>query len=217
MWSNPDELITHIENCYQKVEEGITKLSQQAFDMEGMTGRKTRMFYNLLCDVSEPINYLEIGVWKGSSTAASVYGNSNVSSYLCDNWSEFMGSYNDFCEAVAFAINWEKTTIFQDDFLLVDFSSLPPIQVYLYDGSHGLKDHKHAITLLKKTFAKYCILLVNGWNYKEVRDGTALAFTKSPELQILYQKEIPSPIFTEKPGDKDGYWNGMGIFLLEKV
>ena len=217
MWSNSDALISHIESCYQKVEDGVTKLPQKAFDMEGMTGRKTRMFYNLLCEVSEPINYLEIGVWKGSSTAASLYGNSNVSSFLCDNWSEFMGSYKDFCDAAGFAINWEKTEIFEGDFKLLDFSSIPPIHVYLYDGPHDLKDHKHAITLLKNTLSKYSILLVDDWNWQYVRDGTALGFEKSPELKILYKKEIFSPTLTEKPGDDEGYWNGMGIFVLEKV
>lgn len=217
MWSDPEALISHIESCYQKVEQGITKLPQQAFDMEGMTGRKTRMFYNLVSEVQEPINYLEIGVWKGSSTAASLYGNSNVTAFLCDNWSEFMGSYKDFCDAAGFAINWEKTEILEGDFKLLDFSSLPPIHVYLYDGPHGLKDHKHAITLLKSSFATFSILLVDDWNWEDVRNGTNLAFEKSPELKIHYKKEIFSPLFTEKPGDDEGYWNGMGIFVIEKV
>lgn len=217
MFSNPDSLIAHIENCYQKVEDGVTKLPQQAFDMEGMTGRKTRMFYNLLCEGAEPINYLEIGVWKGSSTAASLYGNPNVTSFLCDDWSEFMGSFKEFCDAAGFAINWEKTEILEGDFKLLDFSTLPPIHIYLYDGPHGLKDHKHAITLLKNTFAKYCILLVDDWNWIDVRNGTALGFEKSPELKVLYKKEIFSTTYTEKPGDDQGYWNGMGIFLIEKV
>lgn len=217
MWANPDTLIAHIESCYQKVEEGITKLPQQAFDMEGMTGRKTRMFYNLICETSEPINYLEIGVWKGSSTAASLYGNSNVSSFLCDNWSEFMGSYDDFCNSAGFAINWEKTKILEGDFKVLDFSSVPPIHIYLYDGPNGFKDYKHAITLLKNSLAKYSIFMVNSWNYNDTRDGTSLGFEKSPDVKILYQKEVFSPIFTEKPGDDEGYWTGMSIFVLEKV
>ena len=58
---------------------------------------------------------------------------------------------------------------------------------------------------------------MDDWNWQYVRDGTTLGFEKSPELKILYKKEIFSPTFTEKPGDDEGYWNGMGIFVLEKV
>lgn len=217
MWSNPETLITHIEDSLHKVESGITKLPQQVFDMVGMTGRKTRMFLNHLCDVSEPINYMEIGVWKGSSAAASVYGNTNVTSFLCDNWSEFMGSFSDFQNLAGFAINWEKTTILEGNFQEMNFSTLPPIHVYFYDGPHEYKDLKHAITLLKGSLATYSILIIDDWNYEYVRNGTAFGFEKLPELRIHLKKEIFSPVFTEKPGDNEGYWNGMCIFVLEKV
>lgn len=217
MWNNSDLIIQHIEKALEKTESGQTKLIQRVFDIEGMTGRKTRIFYNNLCEINEPTNYLEIGAWKGSSTASSLYENSNLTSYICDNWSEFMGSYKDFCESAGFAIDWSKTEIIEGDFKLLDFTSLSPIHIYLYDGPHGVKDHKHAITLLKNNLAPLSILLVDDWNWDCVREGTQLGFDKSPELQILYKKEIFAPIFTEKPGDNEGYWNGMGIFVLQKT
>ncbi len=217
MWNNSNLIIQHIENALQKTESGTTKLIQRVFDIEGMTGRKTRIFYNNLCEINEPTNYLEIGAWKGSSTASSLYENPNLQSYICDNWSEFMGSYDDFCATAGFAIDWTKTTILQGDFRMLDFSSLHPIHIYIYDGPHGYKDFKQSITLIKNSLATFSIFIVSNWNWDVVREGTQFGFDKSPELKILYKKEIDSPIFTQKPGDEEGYWNGLAIFVLEKT
>ena len=81
------ELKQHIENAFDKAEKGESKITDYILYMEGMTGKKTRHFYNNLLNRDDS-RYLEIGTWKGSSVCSAMCG--NKAKVLCiDNWSEF--------------------------------------------------------------------------------------------------------------------------------
>ncbi len=203
----------HVEKAFRAVEENRTKLPQRAFEMDGLSGRKTRIFYNALCDTGEETNYLEVGAFKGSSTASSCYGNTYLNAYVVENWSEFSGSYEVFCETSGWAYDWTRMHMFQHNFRAVDPEYLPEIHIYLYDGAHEKQDHKDAITHFASSLAKYSIVLIDDWNWGCVREGTEEGFLESG-LKILYKKEV----FTnyEEERDRD-FWNGIGVFVVERV
>ena len=93
-------MINKLELFFENAENGISKIDENLKLMEGMSGIKTRHFYNNLLTI-EGSRYLEIGTWKGSSVCSAMCGNSG-SVFCIDNWSEFGGPKSEFLE------NFEK-------------------------------------------------------------------------------------------------------------
>ena len=71
--TNKTSVINHIENSINY----ISKLNDDILNIHGMSGVKTRHFYNNLCSIDN-IKLLEIGVWTGSTTCSLMYKN-NIS------------------------------------------------------------------------------------------------------------------------------------------
>ena len=93
---------TLIETSFQNAKNNISKITNDIVVMEGMSGTKTRHFYNNLLN-TEDARYLEIGTWKGSSVCSAMC--KNKATVVCiDNWSEFGGPKNEFL------LNFEKFT-----------------------------------------------------------------------------------------------------------
>ena len=88
-------LITHIINSLENANKNKSKIDEDILDMNGMSGKKTRHFYNNLCSM-EDARYLEIGVWKGSTLCSAMCNNENLICLGIDNWSEFGGPKNVF-------------------------------------------------------------------------------------------------------------------------
>ena len=81
------------------IEDG--KLGQDILNMEGMSGKKYRIFINnLIENIADP-RYLEIGVWLGSTLCSAIYDN-NVKALAIDNWSEFDGAETFFANISRF-------------------------------------------------------------------------------------------------------------------
>jgi hypothetical protein len=91
---------TLIEKAFENAENNISKITTDIINMEGMSGIKTRHFYNNLLNTKDA-RYLEIGTWKGSSVCSAMCG--NKAKVVCiDNWSEFGGPKSEFL------LNFEK-------------------------------------------------------------------------------------------------------------
>lgn len=63
-----------ISIAFENAENKISKITEEIIKMEGMSGTKTRHFYNNLLN-TEDARYLEIGSWKGSSVCSAMCGN----------------------------------------------------------------------------------------------------------------------------------------------
>jgi hypothetical protein len=197
-----------IENAFQKAENNISKITKDIISMNGMSGTKTRHFYNNLLNNSD-MRYLEIGTWKGSSVCSAMCN--NKASVVCiDNWSEFGGPKNEFL------VNFEKfkgenNAIFiENDCFKVDITTLPKFNIYMYDGNHTNKSHYRALSHYYNCLDDIFIYIVDDWNWKDVRDGTNEAI-KELDLKVLYEKAI----FTEGDGTST-WWNGIYVVILNK-
>jgi hypothetical protein len=212
MWSTTESVIAHIERALASVDELKSKLPASVFKIEGMTGIKTRAFYNALCDVPEETNYFEIGAWGGSSTASALYGNTKITPYIVDNWSEFAGSYEVFHKNMSEHFDFSRVNLFQVDYKTMDLSTIPPIQIYLYDGPHERSDHVLAFLKYCRILAPISIVLVDDWNWECVQEGTREALAEIP-FDVVYEKCIYTDYEKERATD---YWNGIGIFVLRR-
>ena len=207
---------TLIENSFQNAENNISKITNDIIYMDGMSGTKTRHFYNNLLN-SHDARYLEIGTWKGSSVCSAMCN--NKAKVICiDNWSEFGGPKSEFL------VNFEKfkgkndATFIENDCYKVDVSVLPKFNIYMYDGNHSNDSHYMALLHYYDCLDDVFIFIVDDWNWDDVRDGTYKSIQQL-QLKILYEKEIRltwDNTHTVEQLAKDTWWNGLYVAILQK-
>jgi hypothetical protein len=209
-------LIEHIENAFNNAEKGISKVDNYILNMEGMSGKKTRHFYNNLINMNDA-RYLEIGTWKGSSVCSAMCGNS--SKVLCiDNWSEFGGPKNEFIENFNKYKGKNDATFIEKDCYTLDVSTLSKFNIYMFDGNHTSESHCKALTHYYQCLDDIFVFIVDDWNWKDVRDGTNRAIEQL-KLKKLYEKEIRlTTDNTHTPVEigKETWWNGIYVAVLQK-
>jgi hypothetical protein len=207
---------THIETSFENAENYTSKITIDIINMEGMSGTKTRHFYNNLLSIPDA-RYLEIGTWKGSSVCSAMCGNKAKVTCI-DNWSEFGGPKNEFL------INFKKfkgeneAFFIENDCYSVDVSKLPKINMYMYDGNHTNENHYKALLHYYNCLDDIFIFIVDDWNWKEVRDGTMTSIQKL-NLKVLYEKEVRltwDNSVTPEPELSKNWWNGIYIAILQK-
>jgi len=125
----------------------IDNISSEIFKIEGMSGRKNRIFLNSLMR-NEKIKYLEIGSWKGSTLCSALYN--NYPKYACaiDNFSQW---WSEDSPSLYFHENTKKFIKCDFDFFDVNCFLFnknlirEKINVYFYDGDHKEEDHYKAL------------------------------------------------------------------------
>lgn len=231
MWNNANQAINQINLSFEQTEQDKSKLSNEIYDLEGMTGRKTRQFYNNLLNTHLPLNYLEIGVWRGSSFISSMYKNNNVSGIAIDNFDvnysgPNQGSQNKelFIENVnKFLINGETHELRLHEFYQIDVNKLPKTDVYLYDGDHIEHFQYNAFKKMYTCFSDICVVIIDDYNAKDVQKGTQRAkkeFGVDIPFKLVYEKEITyTNDGSHTPIDiaKKEFWNGIYVCVLEKI
>lgn len=205
-----------IETSFQNAENNISKITNDIMDIDGMSGMKTRHFYNNLLN-TEDARYLEIGTWKGSSVCSAMYN--NKAKVVCiDNWSEFGGPKSEFL------VNFEKfkgendATFIENDCYKVDVSTLPKFNIYMYDGNHTVDSHYNALLHYYNCLDDIFIFIVDDWNSDDVRTGTINSIQKL-NLKVLYEKEIRltwDNSHTPLVEAKYTWWNGIYVAILQK-
>lgn len=206
----------HVEKSLQLAENYQSKITNDIINLHGMSGYKTRHFYNNIVNM-EDARYLEIGCWKGSSICAAMCN--NKAKVVCiDNWSQFGYPKGEFL------INFEKfkgnndALFIEADCFKLDISTLPKFNIYMYDGDHRFEDQSMALTYYYDCLDDIFIYIVDDWNIDCIRDGTYDGINKS-NLKILYQKEIRltwDNTYTPESEATINWWNGMSVFILQK-
>jgi hypothetical protein len=157
-------------------------------DIEGMSGLRYRRLVNeIVASLPHP-SYLEIGSWVGSTACAAMYGN-RAEVTCIDDWSEF-GGRGEFLRNIDSAKN--PNISFQHieaDFRQVDYGRLGSFNIYFYDGPHAEADQYDAVRLTQAALAATHILIVDDWNWLDVRVGT-LRGLADERLQVPFSIEI---------------------------
>ena len=204
---------TLIDTAFENAEKNISKITNDIISMEGMTGTKTRHFYNNLLN-TEDARYLEIGTWKGSSVCSAMCGNKAKVTCI-DNWSEFGGPKSEFL------VNFEKfkgendANFIEYDCYKLDVSLLPKFNIYMYDGNHTFESHYNALLHYYNCLDDIFIFIVDDWNWSIVRDGTIKSIEKL-NLKVLYEKEIRLTFDNSTTIAKESWHNGIYVAILQK-
>lgn len=204
-----EDLTLHIENAFAKAEREESNLANGVLNMEGLSGIKTKHFYNNLVN-REGVRYLEIGTWKGSSVCSAMCG--NKAKVLCiDNWSEFGGPKDEFLKNFNEYKGENDASFLESDSFNVDVSQLPKFNIYMYDGNHTRESHYRALMHYHECLDDIFVFVVDDWNVQHIRDGTYDAI-RHLKLTILYEKEI----FTPENMTWQTWWNGIYVAILQK-
>jgi hypothetical protein len=204
-------LIKHIEASLRKTEENDSKLIgvNQILKMEGMSGKKTRHFYNNICSMDD-VRYLEIGTWKGSSLCSAMYKN-KMTCVAVDNWSEFWGPKAEFMSNFNKFKGENNATFIEKNCWDIDARTIGKFNIYMYDGAHTEVTHFRALSHYLPCLDDEFIYIVDDWNWEYVRNGT-LDSIKKNNLRILYHKWILTP----SCHPSNDWHNGISIFVLRK-
>lgn len=211
--------ISLIEDC---LENNTSKLPNWILEMDGMSGRKYRHFINNLINSLEDPRYLEIGCWKGSTSCSAIFGN-KVNSYCIDNWSEFGGPKNIFCDNVQKCADEcdDIEIIFEEaDFKKISYTEIGKYNVYLFDGPHEEKDQYDGLMFVQPALDDEFIFICDDWNWEKVRIGTMNAIKKL-NLDILFSIDIKTTDDGSYPPENDtkqnsDWHNGYYISVLRK-
>ena len=65
-----------------------------------------------------------------------------------------------------------KLKIIEKNFRVVDFKNLSICNIFFYDGAHHYEDHFDSISMTLPALSKKFILIVDDWNWIQVRKGT---------------------------------------------
>ena len=201
-----------INNAISKAEAGKTKLTNQQLMLEGMSADKNRIFLNEM--VHSDTRYLEIGAWKASTFVAAMYENQPEFSMAIDDFSQFGGNIDHFNSVCNSNLNYNFNVINQDCFNILDSEKdkIKDINLYFYDGGHSTEDQRKALTMFVDKMSKIFIYVVDDWNYFEVPIGTRRGIQ---ECSLKVHKEWQ--LNAKYNGDRENWWNGFYVAIIEKV
>jgi len=219
------DYIKHIDDSVKWGELEVSKLTLDILNIHGITSNKVKCLLNNICNI-DGANYLEIGVFRGSTFCSAIYGN-NITATGIDNWSspylmpsgvsQKMNFYlrdksndpkEEFLSNVKKYGNVEKLNVYRANYLDFDYSTIGPLDIIFYDGETKYYDQYTTIKNLIPYMSNNCILIIDDWNWQ--KEGATKALEDSNAF-ITYQKNL----YTNGEDSKD-FWNGIGIFLIEK-
>lgn len=205
----------------QSLDRAFANLPDFVREMDGMSGQKYRSFINNLVRSHPDARYLEIGSWQGSTAAAALFSNS-VKALCIDNWSQFGGAKSAFVRNMDRVLSQSPNVHFgfiENDFRCVDYNSLGRFNIFLFDGPHEEQDQYDGIMVAQPALEKSFILIVDDWNWVQVRVGTFRAIRDS-RYSISSSIEIRTTLDNSTPqvsGKNSDWHNGYFIAALVGV
>jgi hypothetical protein len=199
--------------------DGRSKLPPAIRAIKGMSGQRYRTLINTLIASLDRPRYLEIGSFLGSTAAAAIYGN-GVQAVCIDNWSEFSGTKEQFLANMKHAkSDLSSLRLIEQDFRKVDYGALGKFNVYLFDGPHSETDHREGILMVQPCLADRFLLIVDDWNWPEVRLGTASGLLAA-DCHVEASVQVRTTMDNKLPavGSEASDWhNGYFIAVIGKM
>lgn len=182
-------------------------LPKDILSLEGMSSVANRRLLNTLGFFSQ--NYLEIGVWKGSTLIATLFANSHLSATAIEDWSQFDGpaAKNVFLANCCKHIGLHDLTLIEQDCFKVDLSNLKgPFDLFFYDGNHDNDSQRKCFHHFQDILSDELIFVVDDWNWKHVEVDTLYSVGQS-NYEVVSKTELRSAEFH----------NGICLFHLSKI
>jgi hypothetical protein len=211
-------LSLQVRKAFDQAMEGRSKLDERVLSFRGASGRKYRLFVNTLIGLLDNARYLEIGSYTGSTLCAAIADN-KIRALVIDNWSQFGGPVQEFMNNVARLRGpGAKISILESDFREVDYANIGKFNVYFFDGPHTERDHYDAINLALPALDDEFVLIIDDWDWGQVRTGTERAIEDNGLKKDLWI-EIRTTMDGTTPaigGEKSDWHNGYLVAVMTK-
>ena len=199
-----------------------TNLDKQVLKMKGLSGRKFRIMLNSLIKLMEKPKYLEIGSWIGSTACSALYDNS-IDMTCIDNFSQNflpnLDTEKELKKNIKKYINKNSSfSLIKKDFRNVNYNELKGHKIFFFDGPHHYEDHYDAISLVSPSMNNTFLMIIDDWNWKQVREATHEAINNC-KLKIISSLEIKttqddsSSLIT---GENSDWHQGCIFFNIQK-
>ncbi|MEY4343160.1 MAG: Acanthocystis turfacea chlorella virus 1 [Pseudomonadota bacterium] len=221
--------VEHIQKAIEKSKNNQSNLPPAILQMVGMSTNKTRHLFNNLANTESKINYLEIGTYRGA-TASSVLYNNLVNAIIIDDFSQFQDLNlqnakspvpEDFSRNVALTLNFSNTNptakFYNKDCFSIDKKEIfnEKIDFYFYDGEHSYESQYKAYEYYNDILENKFLTVIDDFNDEVNVKGATLDAFKKLNYEILFHEELPAGK-NSNSFDEEAYWNGLGIFLIQK-
>ena len=208
-----------VRDSFDRAINDESPLPSEIRDIDGMSGQKYRAFINNLVRSCPNARYLEVGSWSGSTATAALSGN-RASALCIDNWSQFGGPKNLFCQNIKKVLSDKiQFKFMEQDFRSVDYGSIGKFNIYLFDGPHGEADQYDGVVLALPALTGTFFLVVDDWNWRAVRLGTfrALATRRcSLECSVEVRTTLDETHASIR-GKQSDWHNGYFIAVVRKA
>lgn len=231
------ELIEAVNGALDDAVAGVHALPERIFDLVGMSGRTTRMFFNNLFRRLVGAHYLEVGSWRGSTLISALFNNTaHTEAVAVDNWSQFLGSFDLIRENVQrelpeVVLDSPQVRFFQQNVYAMDFRAAGLegwADVYFYDGDHDPFEQERAIEYMldQNVLRRPCLVLVDDWINAFVHRSTIRSmegvwrrgWKAEFAMQVdQYGRRVRSSAEIQDsidPHNKDKFWNGALVLVL---
>lgn len=186
--------------------------------IRGMSTPEVRIFLNEL--IKKDTNYLEIGLYTGSTFASALFENEFKSAIGIDTFEDF---YNERGEQILESFLLTCKSFKVDNFILIKNDSfklnddqkktIEDINVYFYDGGHSYRDHYLALKYFYENLSEKFIFIVDDWTHPDAKNGTMFAI-EHLKLKVHKQWILGKSQHDASPGLN--WHNGLYIAVLEK-
>ena len=211
----PFQITEHLEDSIVRAESLSSRIDDEVLQISGMSSPKVRHLLNNICSIPG-INYLEVGVWKGSTFVSALYRNSINSAIAIDNWVEFGGPKVEFAQNLKHFLKGHNIKVIERYCFETNLSLFnEAIDVFLYDGRHDFESQRMAFHYFNPIFSEIFIAIVDDYNWYPVEHGTQAAFAELG-YNVLFEKHLRAPFGRDVDNDTAYWWNGLYVALISK-
>lgn len=186
-------------------------------DVQGLSSPRVCNFLNdLVGHLGDDECYLEIGTWRGLTLCSAAHMNKGKVCYACDKfrvWGRWTGFGVMAKRALKRNINRYREQSAEIRFFHMTSKKFfeldaikEPVKVYFYDGDHTYDGTRHGVVAARDVLASESILLMDDWADPVIREATYDGI-QAAGFEIAWQKDLLKA---------DGWWNGLGVFVLQK-
>jgi hypothetical protein len=226
-----------VKACLDLADNEKSKLTEIEREMMGECSSKLRCLLNNLCS-KDNTNYLEIGLYRGSSFIPALFVNMKTKAVGVDNWmydrkevskvppkgyiwENVKSGFEDIVEKYSRVenppvIDKKNIKIIEKDFAEINYAPLAKFDVINFDVLPMTFDALDALfeKVLPKATPQQFVLLVNQYSNEQVAkftDNVLFRYKDVFKVDYKFQKVSASN------SDSFNYFSGVGVFGISKV
>ena len=220
-----------VETSIYNADREFSNLTYFAREIFGLTSFRLKHFLNNFCTkIGNNLVYTEFGIYRGATILSVALSDSVSYCYGLDSF-----SYDPYTAAIWNENGWKNIELAAHDNLeraqvnqkikiikcdvrdtSVNYANLIDKKSHIIFWDVDFLTKKELFEGLNNVYnmsTDTFVLILGNYNDNKITQTACKDFLEQHKLIVKYKKEIPSTTM----GNKDSWWSGIGIFLLEKM